>query len=143
MKHPSRTTRAIAGAMLLASVTTVIAQSKKSGPPAERYTCYQSFPAGPGMGHAYTYMGYFKLAKGGKYEYGRGKEGDARVLGRGRYKTSAKGVTFLSGPLKGVPGAYTLKEDGRHYIELTYNTETPDKKDDIAQRCNCDEHSKD
>jgi hypothetical protein len=138
MKHPFQVRRAIAGALLLASVTAVVAQSKKSvGPPPERYTCYQfSYPS------TYTYMGYFKLGKGGKYEYGRGKEGDARVLGRGRYKTSAKGVTFLSGPLKGVPGAYELKEDGRHYIELTYNTETPDKKDDIAQFCNCDEHSK-
>lgn len=137
MKHPSRTARAIAGAVLLASVSMVIAQSKKPvGPPAERYTCYQfSYPS------TYTYMGYFKLGKGGKYEYGRGKEGSARVLGRGRYKTSAKGVTFLSGPLKGIPGEYDLRDDGRHYIGLMYNTQTPDKKDDIEQFCNCDDHA--
>lgn len=138
MKHLSRTARIIVGAVLLASISAVVAQSKKAGPPAERYTCYQfSYPS------TYTYMGYFKLGKGGQYEYGRGKEGDARVLGRGRYTSSAKRVTFLSGPLKGVPGDYDLRDDGRHYIELTYHTETPDKKDDIAQFCNCDEHAKD
>ena len=87
-------------------------------------------------------MGFFKLARDGRYHWRYGAPEDAKVLGAGRYKASAKGVAFLSGPLKGVPGAYEKKKDGRHYVELTYNTKTPDKKDDIAQYCNCDEHEK-
>lgn len=99
--------------------------------PHERYTVYQT------VSTTYTYLGYFVLKDGGRYEWGFGK---GKATGRGTYAAQGGRVAFKSGPLKNLGGTYSLKPKGRHFIEMRVPSSKPGKT--VRWYCNCDPHSK-